>query len=259
MVATMTPALNDAQLAQYTLRLADNCLVLGHRLSEWCGHGPVLEEDMALTNIALDHIGQAQLYLSLAGEIEGLGRSADDLAYHRDGGDFRNLLLVEQPNGDFGQTIVRQFLFDCYYQELLTHLVQSSHQGLADIAARSVKESAYHLRHSSRWMVRLGDGTDESHRRVQTPMDDLWRYTGEMFSSDDVDDAVSAAGFAPPPASLEPGWRARVEAVLAEATLTMPSAQWMASGGKQGRHSEHLGRMLAEMQSLARSHPAATW
>ncbi len=259
MAASMTPALDHAQLVDYTLRIADNDLVLGHRLSEWTGHGPVLEEDMALTNIALDLLGQAQLFLALAGELEGLGRSADDLAFQRDGTEFRNALLVEQPNGDFGHTIVRQFLFDCWHYELLTGLTRSAHGGLADIAARAIKECTYHLRHSSRWMIRLGDGTDESHRRVQASLDDLWRFTGELFVADDVEAAAVAAGIGPDPASLEAPWRARVEAVLSEATLTQPPEQWMASGGKQGRHSEHLGHLLGVMQSLARSHPGASW
>jgi ring-1,2-phenylacetyl-CoA epoxidase subunit PaaC len=246
-------------LVEYCLRLGDDRLVLGHRLSEWCGHAPILEEDIALANIALDCIGQASLFLTLAGELEGKGRSEDDLAYLRDATAYRNLLLVELPRGDFAVTIARQFLFAvaAYYE--LEALAGSAHAELAAIAAKAVKETRYHVRHAGEWLVRLGDGTAESHERAQRALDDLWRHTGEMFLPDDVTRALAAAGIAPDPASLEPRWRAQVAEVVARATLTLPPVGYMQRGGRAGRHTEHLGHMLAEMQILQRSHPGAQW
>ena len=244
-------------LFQYLLRLGDDRLVLGHRLSEWCGHGPVLEEDIALANVALDLIGQATHFLKLAGQVEAKGRDEDALAYFRDAIDYRNVNLVELPNGDFGRTIVRQFLFDAWSVLLLEKLQAAAHAELAGIAAKAYKEARYHVRHSGEWVLRLGDGTEESHRRAQTALDELWPYTGELSAADDVDRAL--AGVAPDPAALEPAWRRLVTDVVHRATLTLPADGYMHSGGRRGRHTEHLGHLLDEMQILARSHPGAKW
>lgn len=248
-----------APLFPYLLRLGDDRLVLGHRLSEWCGHGPILEEDIALANVALDLIGEATLLLKLAGEVEGQGRSEDALAYFRDAIEFRNALLVELPKGDFAFTIVRQFLFSVFSLHQMEALAKSSHAELAGIAAKAVKEARYHVRHSAQWVVTLGDGTEESHTRAQRALDELWRYTGELFMADDVDRAVADAGLGPDPSTLAAAWRADVDGVLAHARLTVPPTNYMQRGGRDGRHTEHLGHMLSEMQILARSNPGATW
>ena len=246
-------------LAEYLLRLGDDRLVLGHRVSEWCGHGPILEEDIALSNIALDLIGHAQSILALAGTVEGQGRDEDALAYFRDGTAFRNALLVEQPNGDFAVTMVRQFLFDAYSVLLWDQLSRCAHESLAAIAAKSLKEDRYHLRHSSEWVVRLGDGTDESHARTQAALEALWRFTGELFDRDAVDDAVAQLGIAVDHAAMRSLWDTMVNDVLQRATLTRPADGVMRRGGRQGRHTESLGHLLATMQSVARAHPGATW
>lgn len=258
-MAQPIPAADPADFTEFLLRLGDNTLVLGHRVSEWCGHSPVLEEDIALANTALDLIGQTQLWLGLAGEVEGKGRTADNIAYLRDAEAFRNLLLVERPNGDFGQTLMRQFLFDAWHLEMLRALEGSSDPRVAEIAAKAVKEVAYHLERSSDLVIRLGDGTEESHARMQAALDDIWPYTGEMFLSDAVDEAMAAAGIAPDPASLKPQWQALVHSVLAEATLTAPASTYVHKGGKRGVHSEHLGYILAQMQFLQRAYPGAVW
>ena len=252
--AALAPLLLD-----YTLRLADTALILGHRLSEWIGHAPILEEEMALGNIALDLIGEARALYSYAGEVEGKGRDEDALAYRRDAGGFRNLLLVEQPNGDFAATIVRQFLFSAFAPPFWRMLAASRDATLAAIAAKSEKEAAYHLRHAGEWLIRLGDGTEESHRRAQAALDELWPYTGELFERDAVEDPLIAAGIAVDPETLRPEWQRTVSAVLAEATLKAPERVWMQSGGRSGRHSEHLGHLLATMQFLQRAYPGATW
>ena len=248
----------SAALFEYLLRLGDDRLVLGHRLSEWCGHGPMLEEDIALANVALDLIGQASHFLRLAGQLEGKGRDEDALAYLRDAIDFRNVKLVELPNGDYGRTILRQFLFDAWSALLLEKLQGARHAELAGIAAKAYKEARYHVRHSGEWVIRMGDGTDESHRRAQAALDDLWPYTGELFEADEVDWALGD-GIAPEPATLQPAWRAVVSDVARRGTLTLPADGFMHSGARQGRHTEHLGHMLDEMQILARSHPGAKW
>ena len=249
----------DVALFEGLCRLGDSTLVLGHRVSEWCGHAPVLEEDIALANVALDLIGQTQLWLGLAAEVEGHGRDADRLAFRRDVWDFRNLLLVERPNGDFGHTLMRQFLFDAWHQPMLKALEDSSDPRIAAIAAKAGKEVAYHLERSADLVIRLGDGTAESHGRMQTALDRLWPYTGEMMMSDDTDRALSEAGIMPAPDSIRPQWEALVAEVLAEATLKTPDQAYMHKGGKQGTHSEHLGHMLATMQWLQRAYPDATW
>jgi ring-1,2-phenylacetyl-CoA epoxidase subunit PaaC len=248
-----------AVLVEYLQRHGDDRLVLGHRLSEWCGHAPILEEDIALANIALDFVGQANNLLNLAGEIEGQGRDADALAYFREAVDFRNLQLAELPNGDFGFTIVRQFLFDAYDVPFLDALQRSAHAELAGIAAKAYKEARYHLRHSAEWVIKLGDGTEESHERVQRALDELWRYTAELFAADEVDRRLREAGIAPDLAPLEAAWRDRVGTVVREATLKMPDATPAMLGGRSGKHTEHLGHLLAEMQIVARSFPGASW
>lgn len=240
-------------------RLGDTTLILGQRLSEWCGHGPALEEDIALTNIALDLIGHTQLWLGLAGEVENAGRSADDLAYRRDAMGFRNTLLVEVPGRDMAVTTMRQFLFDAFHYELLAHLTESSSPRVAGIAAKALKEVSYHVERATDLVIRLGDGSDESHRRMQDALDRLWSYTGDMFTSDEVDEAVADAGIAPRPDMLRAAWLARVEAALGEATLTIPERAFVHTGGKAGRHTEHLGYILAEMQFLQRAYPDASW
>ena len=249
----------DAALAEYLQRLGDDRLVLGHRLSEWAGHGPILEEDIALANIALDLIGQATMLLKLAGEVEGRGRSEDDLAYLRSDIAYRNVLLVELPRGDFAFTVVRQFLFGvaAFYQ--LDALQKSTHPALAGIAAKAVKETRYHVRHAGEWVLRLGDGTAESHARAQAAVDELWRYTGELFLTDAMDATLVAAGLAPDAAAMLEPWRTQVTDVLRRATLQLPADVYMQRGGRTGRHTEHLGHMLAEMQIVARSHPGAEW
>lgn len=249
----------DRALFETALRLGDNCLILGHRVSEWCGHSPVLEEDIALANVALDLIGQATLWLGLAGEAEGKGRSADNLAFLRDAGGFRNALLVEQPNGDFAQTLARQFLFDAWHLPLLEALSGSAEPRVAEIAGKAAKEAAYHLTRSRDLVIRLGDGTDESHARMQRAVDDLWYYTGELFLADAVDEAATGAGIAPPLDSIRPAWDAEVARTLEEATLRRPESGYAQKGGKRGVHSEHLGFLLAEMQFLQRAYPGARW
>jgi ring-1,2-phenylacetyl-CoA epoxidase subunit PaaC len=246
-------------LFNYLLRLGDDRLILGHRLSEWCGHGPILEEDIALANLALDLIGQATLFLRLAGEVEGKGRDEDALAYWRDEGAFRNLQLVELPRGDFGFTMLRQYLFDAWTVPYLDALTRSSHAGLAGIAGKAHKESRYHLRHSAEWVLRLGDGTAESHARMQAALDELWPWTGELRYRDDVDRTLQADGIAPDLEQLWPGWDSTVRAHLTRATLTPPEGPPRMTGGRIGRHTEHLGHLLAEMQIVARSHPEAKW
>lgn len=243
----------------YLLRLGDNALVLAQRLSQWCGKGPAFEEDMALTNTALDLIGQARMWLSYAGEVEDRGRDEDALAFLRDAHDFRNLLLVEQPNGDYAATVARQFYFDTWHYLLLQELTKSADDRIAGIAEKALKEVAYHLRRSGDLVVRLGDGTDESHRRMQAAVDDLWIYTGEMFSADEEDELLAAQSIVPDPTRLREPWLAHVGTVFREATLNLPSSTWAQKGGKQGRHSEHLGFVLAEMQFLQRAYPGAKW
>tara|TARA_R110002020_G_scaffold428155_4_gene637729 strand:+ start:7765 stop:8532 length:768 start_codon:yes stop_codon:yes gene_type:complete len=248
------------QLFEFLCRMGDNTLVLGHRVSEWCGHAPVLEEDIALANTALDLIGQTQMWLGLAAEVEGKGRSADDLAMLRDVWDFRNVLLVEQPNGDYGQTMMRQFLFDAWHLAMLTELAKSSHEQIAAIAAKAVKEVQYHVERSGDTVMGLGDGTSESHKRMQDALNLLWPYVGEMFVSDAVDDAMVAAGIAPDLSALRAQFDMHVKPVLGEATLNIPEGKFTHKGGKTGfQHTEHLGHMLTQMQWLQRAYPGATW
>jgi ring-1,2-phenylacetyl-CoA epoxidase subunit PaaC len=246
-------------LFRYVLRLGDLSLVLGQRLGEWVGHAPALEEDLGLANIALDLIGQARLLLSYAGEIEGRGRDEDAIAYLREHGEYLNAILAEQPNGDFGQTIVRQVLIDAFQLELYERMSTSTDERLAAIAAKSVKEVRYHLRYSSGWLVRLGDGTEESHARVQSALDNLWPYTVELFAEDELDRLMAEQGVAPRLDEVHAAWSARIERILAEATLNRPKDRPHSWHGKRGQHSEHLGYILAEMQHLQRAYPGARW
>lgn len=252
------PELAAARL-RYLLRLGDTSLILGQRLGEWIGHAPALEEDLGLANLALDLIGQARLLLSYAGELEGRGRDEDALAFWREAPQFLNLTLAEQPNGDFGHTIVRQWLIDCWQLELYAALTASSDERLAQIAAKALKETRYHQRFSSGWLIRLGDGTSESHARVQEALDSLWRFTAELFSADETDTCLQAQGIAPDLAALEPAWCARVDADLKAATLVRPPARPYPWHGKRGVHTEHLSHLLAEMQQLPRAYPGARW
>jgi ring-1,2-phenylacetyl-CoA epoxidase subunit PaaC len=246
-------------LFRHVLRLGDLSLVLGQRLGEWVGHSPALEEDLGLANIALDLIGQARLLLTYAGEIEGRGRGEDDIAFLREHGEYLNAILVEQPNGDFGQTIVRQVLIDAFQLELYERMTASTDQRLAAIAAKSVKEIRYHLRYSGGWLVRLGDGTEESHARVQSALESLWPYTVELFAEDELDRSMAEHGVAPRLSEVQAGWSARIDALITEATLQRPRERPHAWHGKRGQHSEHLGYILAEMQHLQRSYPGARW
>lgn len=250
----------DAAFFEFLLRMGDNTLILGHRVSEWCGHAPVLEEDIALANTALDLIGQTQMWLGLAAEVQGEDKTADDLAFLRDAWDFRNLLLVEMPNGDFGQTLMRQFLFDAWHVLQLRALTGSADERVAAIAAKAVKEATYHLERSAETVVGLGDGTEESHARMQAALDYLYPYVGEMFLSDAVDAALVEAGITPDPASLRAEYDDTLARVLGEATLTLPEARRARGGGRDGKmHTEHLGHLLTTMQWMQRAYPGATW
>lgn len=246
-------------LFSVTLRLGDSALVLGHRVSEWCGQAPMLEEDIALANLGLDLIGQAELLLTYAGEIEGKGRDADTLAYFRDTREYRNDLLAEQPNGDFAATIVRHLLFAAFAHPYYEAMRQSSDERLAGIAAKAAKEMAYHVRHAAEWTIRLGDGTAESHARAAEALDELWMYTGELFEMGDGEKCLAANGVVADRLAIKSVWDRTIDRVLAEATLARPADRWMQSGGRHGRHSEHLGRALAEMQFLQRAYPGASW
>ncbi len=255
----MSDALPAQVMLSTLLQLGDNALVLGQRLGELVTTKPELEEEMANANFALDYVGQARLFLSYATEFDDDKRDEDTLAFHRDGGEFRNLLLVELPNGDFAFNTARQFFYETFYLLQLQALTRSSDTRLAQIAARAEKEIRYHVRHHRKWMLRLGDGTPESHTRVQNAVDELWRYTGEMLTTSPGETAAVKAGLIPAPESLAAPWRDAVSDVLVEATLTVPPEQWMATGGKCGTHTEHLGYLLAEMQYLPRAYPDARW
>ena len=244
---------------EYLLRQGDNSLVLGQRLAEWLGHAPVLEEDIASANISLDLVGQARLWLTYAGAVEGAGRDEDKLAYHRDQREYRNFTMLELPNEDYAFTTVRRFLFDAWHCLALGALSRSADPDIAAIAAKSKKEAEYHRRHSGDWLLRLGDGTGESHARTQAALDSLWRYTEEFFETDPVDRAMAGSGEGFPAESLREAWLAEVHTMLAEARLALPAAAKFVSHGKEGQHSEHLGYLLAEMQVLNRAHPGATW
>jgi len=250
---------SETPLVLYTLRRADDALVLGHRLSEWCGHGPMLEEDMALANMGLDLLGQARELYSYAAKAEGGDNNEDGFAYLRDVRQYRNLLLLEQPNGDFAGTMVRQFFYSAFADLYWRAMIKSRDETLAAIAAKSEKESAYHLRHSSEWIIRLGDGTEESHARTQAAIDHLWAFTGEMFAVDEAERGLIDKGIAIDTVALRPLWLKTVSGVVAEATLALPTNEWMQQGGRSGRHSEHLGHLLSELQYMQRTFPGLTW
>jgi ring-1,2-phenylacetyl-CoA epoxidase subunit PaaC len=250
---------DNSPLLTYVLRQGDRSLVLAQRLLENVAHAPELEEDMALGNIALDLIGQARLLYTYAGEIDGEGNDENHYAYWRDDTDFTNPLLVEQPNGDFAHLVTRQFLYDAFAAPFWAALAMSSDESLAAIAAKAVKETAYHLRHSRGWMIRLGDGTDESHQRMQAAVDQLWRFTDELFEQDAVEEGLKAGGVAPDMEALRAQWTATVDAVLAEATLTHPEDSTMRNGGRRGAHDEPFSFLIGEMQVVARAHPGASW
>jgi ring-1,2-phenylacetyl-CoA epoxidase subunit PaaC len=252
-------SVSETPLVLYALRRADDALILGHRLSEWCGQAPALEEDMALANMGLDLLGQARELYSYAAKVEGQGNDEDKFAYLRDIRQYRNLLLLEQPNGDFAHTMVRQFFYAAFADLYWRAMMKSGDAALAAIAAKSEKESAYHLRHSSEWIVRLGDGTEESHHRAQTAIDDLWAFTGEMFHIDESERALIDSGIAVDPVAQRSQWLKMVSDIVSEATLVLPRSDWMQQGGRSGRHSEHLGHLLSELQSVPRTFPGVTW
>jgi ring-1,2-phenylacetyl-CoA epoxidase subunit PaaC len=246
-------------LFEYLIRLGDDSLILGHRLSEWCGHGPILEEDIAMTNIALDLVGQATSILKYAGEVEGKDRTEDDIAFLRYEREYKNALLVEQPNDDFGVTMMRQFLFDAFRRPLFEQLTKSADAQLAAIAEKSLKETKYHFKHSAEWVIRLGDGTEESHNRVQDALNNLWRYTDELFFFNEVDADLQAKGIVFSLEELKATWSKSVKEVLSQATLTIPDNGWQHEGGRKGLHSEHLGYLLTELQYMQRAYPGMEW
>lgn len=250
---------NNEALFEYIIRIADNALILGHRVSELCGHGPSLETDIGLTNIALDLVGHARVLLQYAAKVEGKGRTEDDLAFLRDIRAFRNVLLVEQPNGNFANTIARQFLFDTFNYHFFAALCNSNDADLEGIAKKSLKELNYHYRYSAEWVIRLGDGTEESHEKMQEALEDVWNYAGELFDIDAVDQAMIEAGIGVNLNEIKVLWEERVDAILKEATLTKPADGWVLKGGKQGKHSEQMGFVLAEMQWMQRAYPGMEW
>lgn len=250
---------DKTQLFTYILRLADDQLILGQRLGEWCGHAPTLEEDLALANIGLDHIGQARALYTYAGEIEGRGRDEDQLAFLRYERDYVNALLLEQPNGDFAHTIARQLFYSAFMMAFWRALSRSADATLAGIAGKAVKEVDYHFRHSAEWTIRLGDGTEESHRRMAEALEALWPYSGELFEMDEIAEAMAEAGIGADAAALKDDWDSTVAEVLAEATLAVPQIKVMQSGGRAGRHTEHLGHILTELQYMQRAYPGLSW
>lgn len=258
MASSMNSSSGNSHL-EYRLGLADNPLILGQRLCEWCGHAPVLEEDLALANIALDLIGQARLLLAHAAAVESAGRDEDRLAFLRAESEYRNLTLVELPNGDFARAVMRNFIFCAYQLQLWEALQRSTDSTLAAIAGKSIKETRYHFGHAADWVLRLGDGTEESHARTQTALDYLWPYTAELFASTPCEEAAAADGLGPVPAALEAAWEAALRSTLAQARLAVPQRTPFRSSGKRGRHSEHMGHLLAEMQYLQRAYPEASW
>lgn len=246
-------------LIEYCLRLGDSPLILGQRLGEWCGHGPVLEEDIALTNISLDLIGQSRAFLTYAGELEGKGRTEDDLAFLRNEREFRNLLLTELPNGDFAQTILRQLFVSAFHYYYYSALKNSSDKTLSALAEKSLKEVSYHLRHSAEWVIRLGDGTAESKNRLENALSKIWKYTGDLFDMDETDSILIDEGIVPDLNKLREVWTDKIQEVFESATIKIPENVFMMSGSRKGKHSEHLGHILSEMQYLQRTFPGASW
>jgi ring-1,2-phenylacetyl-CoA epoxidase subunit PaaC len=259
MAAPEIPASDREKFLEFLLRLADDHLILGHRLSEWCGHAPMLEEDLAMPNMALDLIGQARALYAYAAEIEGKGRTEDDFAYLRREREYKNCLLAERPNGDFAHTMLRQLYFAAFMEPMWRAMTNSTDATLAGIAAKAAKEVAYHIRHAGEWVVRLGDGTEESARRMKAAAEELAPYVGELFEKDTVTEVMTEAGIAPDPASLRPEFDRTIGTIFAEAGLEVPAAPWMQSGARQGRHGEAMGYLLAELQYMQRTYPGATW
>jgi ring-1,2-phenylacetyl-CoA epoxidase subunit PaaC len=249
----------NKELHQYTLRIGDNALILGQRLAEWCGHGPILEQDIALSNIALDHLGQARMLMNYAAKQKEDGTTEDDMAFKRDVFDYHNLLLLELENGDWGKTVARQFLFDTFNYYFFTELLKSKDTNLRDVAQKAIKEITYHAQWSAEWVIRLGDGTEESHGRIQNSINELWEFTGEMFAMDAIDQAMIDQGIGVDLEPIKDKWHTKVAQILEMATLTKPEDGWMQQGGKQGEHLEQLGYILAEMQHLPRMYPEAKW
>lgn len=258
-IGAHTSAQTTEAVRKYAVRLGDDALILGHRLSEWCSYGPFLEEDLALTNTALDYIGRARMFYAYAAELAADGSTEDSYAYTRDCRDFTNLLIVELPRGDFAFTMVRQYLVDAYGLAYMEALQQSADATLAAIAAKAVKESRYHLRRSRDWMLRLGDGTEESNARMQRAVDDLWGYTAELFDQDDMERELVVAGIAVDAPALRAHWERSVKATLVESALTEPAGDWAVRGGRQGMHTEHLGHLLSELQFMQRAYPGLEW
>jgi ring-1,2-phenylacetyl-CoA epoxidase subunit PaaC len=246
-------------LFTYTLRIADDSLILGQRLAEWCGHGPVIEEDIALSNIALDLIGQATNLLEYAATVENKGRTADDLAFLRFENQYFNTQLVEQKNGDFAVTMVRQWIFDTFRLPFYEALQHSKDSQLAAIAEKSLKETKYHWKHSSEWIIRMGDGTEESNKRVNDALILLWKFSDELFFMDDVDQDLITQGIAIDLETLRPIFNERIQLVLQQATLQLPDSKWKLNGGRLGRHTEHFGHLIAEMQYMQRAYPNMEW
>ena len=244
---------------RYVLRLGDNALILGQRMTEWCGHSPLLEEDIAMANCALDHVGRARLLLSYAAELEGEGRSEDDLAFVRSDREFENFLLCELPIGDYAFTMARQYLLDTYHYHLFTELVSSSDETLSAIAQKAIKEATYHMDRSRDWVLRLGDGTEESHERMQVALEGMWNYTEELFERDPVDVQMIAEAIGPDPEWLHSKWQADINATIKKATLSVPEKKWSLSGGRNGLHTEAMGHLLSEMQHLQRTYPGLSW
>jgi ring-1,2-phenylacetyl-CoA epoxidase subunit PaaC len=249
----------NQDLFKFLLRWADNSLIHGQRLAQWCGHGPALEEDIALTNTALDYIGQATNLYKYAAQIEGQGRDEDQIAFLRDEWEYYNLILLEQPNGDYAFTMARQFLFATWYHLVLNEMMQSQDAFLSGFAEKSAKELKYHVVHARDWMLRMGDGTEESHNRIQKAVDEVWAYLPEMFEMDELDQRMLQQGIGVDLKKIQTQWRSQIEAVLTEASLRIPADGWGHTGGKNGKHSEHLGYILAEMQYLQRTYPGAKW
>jgi ring-1,2-phenylacetyl-CoA epoxidase subunit PaaC len=239
--------------------MGDTHNVFAHRMGEWCTHGHILEEDIAMTNIALDHIGAARAWLIYGGEVEGKGRTEDDLAFHRDERDYVNMLISELPNGNFADTIVRNFMFDAFSLLYYKQLQNSSNETFAGIAGKVIKEATYHLKHSTNWMLRLGGGTEESHAKLQNAINEVWRFTGNMFEMDEVDQNLADAGIGVDCANFKDEWMSIIMKTITEAQLTLPENNYMLTGSQEGVHTEALGHMLAEMQSLARAYPDAKW
>ena len=247
----------NKELYEYVLRIGDDSLILGQRLAEWCGHGPVLEEDIALTNVALDILGQSRILMEYAGKLSG--KTEDQVAFLREVWDYKNVILVEQPNGDFAQTILRQFFFDAFRLPFFKELQNSKDETLSGLALKAVKETTYHLQHSANWVIRLGDGTDESHSRLEQALEELWMFTGELFYTDEIDNKLVNEGIAVDVNKIKPIWDAKVNEVFAQARLNIPEDNWMQKGGRLGKHSEHLGFILADMQYLQRVYPNSNW